>query len=85
MLGRVICPKYLDPGSPVVYVHLDGIIVPISMIDLGAFIKVMTKDTILKLNLQGVLRKTTTMLQLVDQSMVSLEGFVENVMVSIKS
>lgn len=26
MLGRVICPKYLDLGSPMVNVHIDGII-----------------------------------------------------------
>lgn len=44
-------PKYLDPESLVVYVHIDGTIVPHTLIDLGASINVMTKDTILKLNL----------------------------------
>ena len=28
MLGKVIFPKYLDPSSPVVDVHIDGVIVP---------------------------------------------------------
>lgn len=51
MLGRVIFPKYLDLGSPVVDVHIDGTIVPHTLTDLGATINVMTKDTMLKLNL----------------------------------
>ena len=40
-------------------VHIDGGIVPNTLIDLGAAINVMTKETMLKLNLQGTLRKTT--------------------------
>ena len=51
MLGQVICLKYLDLGSPVVDVHINGTIVPHTLIDLGAAINVMTKDTMLKLNL----------------------------------
>jgi len=39
----------------------------------------------LKLNLQGSLRKTTTVLQLADRSTVTPEGIVEDVMVSIDS
>jgi len=45
----------------------------------------MTKETMLKLNLQGSLRKTTTVLQLADRYTVALEGVVEDVMVSIDS
>ena len=52
---------------------------------LGAAINVMTKDTMLKLNLQGSLRKTTRILQLADRSIVTLEGIVGDVMVSIES
>eukprot|EP00253_Pinus_taeda_P009619 PITA_09619 len=85
MLGQVICPKYLDPGNPVVDVHNYGIMIPHTLIDLGAAINVMTNDTMLKLNLQGSLRKTTTMLQLADRSTMILEGIVEAVMVSIDS
>ena len=51
MLGQVIYPKYLDPGSPVVDVHINGTIIPHTLIDLGASINVMTRDTMLKLNL----------------------------------
>ena len=85
MLGQVICPKYLDHGSPIVDVHINGTIVPHTMIDLGATINVMTKDIMFKLNLQGSLRNTTRVLQLVDHSIVTPEGIVEDVMVSIDS
>ena len=85
MLGQVICPKYLDPGSPVVDVHINGTIVPHTLIDLGAAINVMNKETMLKLNLQDSLRKTTIVLQLADRSTVTPEGIVEDVMVSIDS
>lgn len=83
MLGQVIYPKYLDPRSPVVDVHINGTIFPHTLIDLGATINVMTKDTMLKLNLQGSLRKTTTVLQLAKHSTVTPEGIVEDVMVFI--
>ena len=39
----------------------------------------------LKINLQGSLRKTTTMLQLADYSTVTPERIVEDLMVSIDS
>jgi len=85
MLGPVICLKYFDPGSPVVDVHINGTIVPHTLIDLGDAINVMTKDTMLKLNLQGSLKKTTTVLQLADRSTVTPLDIVEDVMVSIDS
>ena len=85
MLGREIFPKYLDPSSPVVDVHINGVIVHNTLIDLGVSINVMTKETMLKLNLKGTLRKTTTILQVADQSTVTSEGIVEDVMVTIDS
>jgi hypothetical protein len=45
----------------------------------------MTRDTMLKLNLQGSMRKTSTVLQLADRSTVTPEGIVEDVLVSIDS
>eukprot|EP00253_Pinus_taeda_P003111 PITA_03111 len=85
MLGQVICPKYLDPGSPVVDVHINGTIIPDTFIDLRVAINLMTRDTMLKLNLQSSLRKTSTVLQLVDRSTVNPEGIVEDVFVSVDS
>ena len=32
-LGQVIYPKYLDPGSLVVDVHINGTIIPYTLID----------------------------------------------------
>ena len=85
MLGQVIYPKYFDVGSPIVDVHINATIFPHNLIDLGATINVMTKGTMLKLNLQGSLRKTTTVLQLAYHSTITPEGIVEDVMVSIDS
>ena len=68
MLGRVIFLKCLYPGSPVVDVHIYGVIVPNTLIDLMAYINLMTKETMLKLNLQGTFRKITMVLQLADRS-----------------
>ena len=81
---KMLCNS-LDPGSLVVDVHIDGIIVPNSQIDLGVVVNVMTRENMLKLNLQGTFKRTTTVLQLVDRSRVTLGGIVEGVMVSIHS
>lgn len=51
MQGQGIFPKYLDPGSTVVDVHINATIIPHALLDLGAAIILMTKDTMLKLNL----------------------------------
>lgn len=85
MLGQVIFQKYLDPMRLVADVHINGTIIPHTLIDLGVAINVMTKDTMLKLNLQGSLTNTTTILQLADRTTVATEGIVEDVMVSINS
>ena len=85
MFGQVICPKDLEPRTPVVDVHINGTVIPHTLIDLGDAINVMTRDTMLKLKLQGSLRKTSTVLQLADHSTVTPEGIVEDVMVSIDS
>lgn len=71
MLGRVISLNYLDPSILVVDVHIDGIMVPNTLIDLGATINVMTRETML--------------LQLAYRSTISLEGVIEDVLVSIDS
>ena len=66
-------------------VHINGTIVPHTLIDLGVAINVITKDTMLELNLQGSLRKTTIVLQLAVHSIVTREGIAKDVMVSIDS
>lgn len=66
-------------------VLIDSIMVPNTLIDLRAAINVMTRETMLKLNIQGDLRNTTTMLQLADISTLAPKGITDNVMVSTDS
>ena len=73
MLGKLITPKYSDLGSPVVDVSINGQSIKNSLIDLGASINVMTKDTMKKLKIEG-LRATPIILQLVDNSTITLVG-----------
>ena len=77
--------RRIAPSSPIVDVHIDGVICPNTLIDLGAAINIMTKETMLKLNLQGTLRKTTKFLQLPNQSTVTPAGIFEDFMVIIES
>jgi len=76
MLGRVRIPKYLDLGSPIVDFHINENLFPNTLIYLEDVINVMTKETILKLNLQGSLRNTSIMLRLADRSIVAPEGII---------
>jgi hypothetical protein len=55
------------------------------LIDLGATINFMTKDTLEKLELQTLLRQPPIVLQMVDRSTVKLEGMLEDIIVSIDS
>jgi hypothetical protein len=45
----------------------------------------MTKYTMLKLNLQGFLRDTPTILHLADRCTIKLEGMLEDIIISIDS
>ena len=54
MLGKLITPKYSNPSSPVVDVSINGQFVKNDLIDLGAAINVMTKDTMKKLKIEGI-------------------------------
>jgi hypothetical protein len=85
MLGKIIVPKYLDLGIPLVNVHINKTLIQNTLIDLGVAINVMTKYTMLKLNLQGFLRDTPTVLQLADRSTVKPEGMLEDIILSIDS
>jgi hypothetical protein len=73
----------LDPSGLLVDVYNDKSLIKNTLIDLGETINVMTKDTILKLSLHGLLRYTPTVIQLVDISTLNPEGTLEDVMVSI--
>jgi hypothetical protein len=62
MLGKLIVPKYLDPGSPLVNVHINKTLFQNPLIDPGVGSNVMTKDTMLKSNIRGSLRDTPIVL-----------------------
>ena len=61
ILGNFKTSKYADPRNPVVTLAIEGIQVQNVLIDLGAFINVMTKELISKLNII-CLRQTPTIL-----------------------
>ena len=73
--------KYMDSGSLVVRVNINNISIAHTLVDLGADINVMTKETMEKLQLPG-LRPTPTILQLADRSTVKSVGMLEDVIVS---
>jgi hypothetical protein len=81
MLGRVAFPKYLDPSNHLVNVHINKKLIQNNLIDLGVAINVMIKDTLLIVNLQGSLRQTSNVLQLIDRSIVKPKGMLEDVIV----
>ena len=78
-------PKYFDPRILLVDVHINKSLIQHTLINLGVTINVMTRDTLLILNLQPFLRNTATILQLVDSSIVCPEGILEENNVSIGS
>ena len=45
MMGKTKIHKYLDPGSPIVKRHINGIEIRNTLIDLGADINIMSKKT----------------------------------------
>ena len=51
MLGKLVIPKYSDLGSLVVTLIINGQPIKNALIDLGAVINVMTKDTMKKLKI----------------------------------
>lgn len=43
MMGKPILQKYLDLSSPVVKIHINGVEIPNTLIDLGPTINTMSK------------------------------------------
>lgn len=84
MMGKMKIQKYLDPGSPIIKIHINGTEIPNTLIDLGVAINIMSKqvmDTLRHPNLQY----TLTLLQLVDRSVIKPYGVLEDVCVSLDS
>jgi hypothetical protein len=45
MLGKTMPVKYDDPGNPTVTIQIDRMTIPNTLIDLGAAINIITKET----------------------------------------
>ncbi|XP_057842750.2 uncharacterized protein LOC131052160 [Cryptomeria japonica] len=84
VFGKFSIPKYLDPGSSLVAVVINGVQLQNALIDLGTAINVMTKDMMQKLNITN-LRTTTSVLQLAYSSTVTPDGMVEDLVVTLDS
>lgn len=66
MMGKITMQKYVDPGSPIVKIHINWVEIPNTLIDLGAAINIMSRQTMDQLKLPNLLF-TPTLLQLVDR------------------
>lgn len=61
MMGKYTIKQYLDPGSPIIKIHINNFEIPNTLIDFGASINVMTKSTMDELKLTN-LQYTPTIL-----------------------
>eukprot|EP00253_Pinus_taeda_P026709 PITA_26709 len=84
MMGKVTMQKYVDPGSPIVKTTINGIEIPNTLIDLGAAINIMSRQTMEQLKLPNLLF-TPTLLQLADRSIIKVDGVLEDISVSLDS
>ena len=73
LLGTEILMKYEDLGNPIVIVQINGCSFPNVLVDLGAAINILTTTTSQILGIIA-LDPTTTLLELVDQSVVKPKG-----------
>jgi len=82
MIGKITMQKYVDLGSPIVKAHINGIEIPNTLIDLGAIINIMSRQTMEQLKLPN-LAFTPTLQQLVDRSIIRPDGVLEDILVSL--
>jgi len=76
--------KYVHPGSPIVNIHINNVLISNTLIDVGASINVMTRGTMEKLNLFN-LCPTPTWLQLANRYAIKPKGILEGILVSLDS
>ena len=83
-MGKRTRQKYLDPGIPIVKIHINGIEIPNKLIDLGAAINIMSKQFRDSLKLPN-LQYTPTLLQLAYRYVIKPNGVLEDFCVSLDS
>eukprot|EP00253_Pinus_taeda_P027204 PITA_27204 len=84
MMGKVIIQKYVDTSSPIVKTTINGVEIPNTLIDLGAAINIMSRQTMQQLKLPNLLF-TPTLLQLAGRSIIKPDGVLEEISVSLDS
>jgi len=84
MMGKTTIQKYLDLGSPIVKIHINGTKIPNMLIDLGAAINIMSKQVMHTFRLPN-LKYTPTLLLFVDRSVIKPDGVLEDVCASLYS
>jgi len=84
MMGKITMQKYVDPSSPIVKTHINGMEIRNTLIDLGAAINIMSRQTMEQLKLPNLLF-TPTLLQLADRSIIKPDGVLEDISVSLDS
>jgi len=75
--------KYIDPGNLIMSVHINGVCVPTTLIDLGAVINIMTAHIMKMLELTD-LCPTPTVLESKNRSRIKMEGVMDNEIVSFE-
>ena len=83
-MGCVSMEKYTNPRNPVVSVQIGNVLVSNVLIDLGAAINVMTKQTMDQIWLSH-LRPTPIVLELTYRSKIKSEGVLDVVIISLDS
>jgi hypothetical protein len=84
ILGKHEPVKYIYPWNLVVTIQIQGCFFPNTLVDLGETINIMTIKTC---NVLGItsFKPTSTMLELVDRSMVKPVGTLQDIAISIDS
>lgn len=82
--GKEMLVKYEDPRNHIGMVQINGCYFPNALVDLGATINILTTTTCQNLGITS-LDPTTILLELASQSIVKLEGTLQDVMMYVDS
>ncbi|XP_006580775.1 uncharacterized protein LOC114411242 [Glycine soja] len=83
MIQRILPPKHKDPGVVTIPCSISEVVVGKTLIDLGASINLMPLSMCRRLGEIEIIPTRMT-LQLVDRSITSPYGFIEDVLVKVK-
>jgi hypothetical protein len=84
ILGRQEPVKYVDPGNPIVIVHIQGCSSPNILVDLGVSINILTMETSNTLGFNSF-KPTAIILQLENRSVVRPVGTLHDITIFVNS